>query len=191
MNKHVERLALEAYADQALPAVQRQAVEMHLAECAVCRTRLAGTQQMSALLRRTPREMPAPDLAQRINAAIAAKRAPAAAWWIHALVPAAFAIGLVLLALAAPQWSKWAQTAVTAQLPTEQALLAWLGNLAADPASVLDELMLFTEQMTGGALETSVLLTSATVLLALASVAWLGQLLGGERPGIATAGTSV
>jgi len=191
MSEHIERLALEAYADKVLPAAQRRAVEVHIAECKVCRARLASAQQMSALLCQMPREVPAPPLAARINAAIAATRAPVTARWMRVLVPAAFAVGLVLLALATPQWGNWAQAAATAQLPTEQALLAWLNNLVADPTLVLDELVLFAEQtLTSAAEETGVLLTLGTVLLALASVAGLAQLLGGERPRAAATSAS-
>ena len=191
MSEHVDRLTLEAYTDQALPAAQRQAVETHITECKVCQARLTSAQQMSVLLSRMPREMPTLGLAARINAAIAAQRAPATPRWMHALVPAVFTIGLVLLVLAAPRWVGWAQAATTAQLPTEQTLLAWLDNLVTDPASVLGELMLFAEQtLTNATEEIDVLLTLATALLASASLAGLAQLLGGERPRVAAMSTS-
>jgi anti-sigma factor RsiW len=183
MSDHIDRLTLEAYADKLLPAAQRNVVETHVAECSDCQMRLASSQQMSAWLSRIPRERPAPNLSTRINAAIAAQRAPMAARWVRVLVTAAFAAGLALLALAAPGWSSWAQAATTVQLPTEQTLLAWLGSLVADPTLMLDELMLFAEQtLTGATEEMDVLLTLATILLALASVGGLAQLLGGDRP---------
>ena len=77
MSEHIDRLSLEAWAEELAPAARRQAVEAHIAECQVCRAHLASARQMSALLRRLPREAPAPYLATRLNAAIAAGRAPA------------------------------------------------------------------------------------------------------------------
>ena len=96
-----------------------------------------------------------------------------------------------MLALAAPRWIGWVQAATTAQLPTDQAVLNWLANAAADPALALDAVMAFAEQtLTGTAEEMDVLLTLATVLLAAASLGGLAQLLGGERPRMAAAGVS-
>lgn len=187
MSEHIDRLALEAYVEQALPAVQRRTVETHVTTCPTCQARLASAKQMTALLYELPREMPAPVLAARINAAItaqgAAQRSLAVARWMRLLVLVTFAVGLVLLALAAPQWINWVQAAATTQLPTDQAVLDWLANLAADPALALDAVMTFAEQtLTGTAEEMDVLLTLATVLLATASLGGLAQLLGGERP---------
>jgi anti-sigma factor RsiW len=191
MSEHIDRLTLEAYVEQALPAVQRREVEVHVTTCPTCQARLANAKQMTALLYELPREMPAPVLAARINAAITAQRAAqrslAAARWMRVLVLVTFVVGLVLLALAAPQWSGWVQAAATAQLPTDQTALNWLAGLAADPALALDAVMTFAEQtLTGAADEMDVLLTLATVLLAAASLGGLAQLLGGERPRIAT-----
>jgi len=195
MSEHIDRLTLEAYVEQALPAVQRRTVETHVTTCPTCQARLASAKHMTALLYELPREMPTPALAARINAAItaqgAAQRSLAAARWMRLLVPAMFAVGLVLLALAAPQWSGWVQAAATAQLPTEQTMLSWLANLIADPTIVLDAVMTFAEQtLTGTADEMGVLLTLATVLLAGASLGGLAQLLGGERPRMAAAAVS-
>ena len=184
MSEHVDRLTLEAYADKALPAALRQMVEVHLADCPICQARLTGAQQMSVLLSRMPLAQPAPGLAARINAAIAAQRAPATSRWMRALVPATFVAGLALLMLTAPEWGSRAQTAI-AQLPTGEVLATWLVNLATDPAIALESLMTLVEQMIIGTTELSALLTLATVLLAGASVAGLAQLLG-ERPGMVT-----
>ena len=150
---------------------------------------------MTALLYELPREMPAPVLAARINAAItaqgAAQRSLAVARWMRLLVLATFVVGLVLLALAAPRWIGWVQAAATAQLPTDQAVLNWLASAAADPALALDAAMTFAEQtLTGTTEEMDVLLTLATVLLATASLGGLAQLLGGERPRMAAAAVS-
>ena len=195
MSEHIDRLTLEAYVEQALPAVQRRTVETHVTTCPTCQARLASAKQMTALLYELPREMPAPVLAARINAAItaqgAAQRSLAVARWMRLLVLATFVVGLVLLALAAPRWIGWVQAAATAQLPTDQAVLNWLANAAADPVLALDAVMTFAEQtLTGTAEEMDVLLTLATVLLAAASLGGLAQLLGGERPRMAAAAMS-
>ena len=200
MSEHIDRFTLEAYVENALPAMQRRGVEVHVTTCPTCQARLASAKQLTALLYELPREMPAPILAARINAAIMAQRAAqgaaqhalAAARWMRVLVLVTFAVGLCLLALAAPQWSGWVQAAATTQLPTDQAVLNWLASLAADPALALDGVMTFAEQtLTGAAEEMGVLLTLSTVLLATASLGGLAQLLGGERPRMAAAGVSV
>ncbi len=200
MSEHIDRFTLEAYVENALPAMQRRGVEVHVTTCPTCQARLASAKQMTALLYELPRGMPTPALAARINAAITAQRAAqgaaqhalAATRWMRALVLVTFAVGLVLLALAAPQWSGWVQAAATAQLPTDQAVLNWLTSLAADPALALDGVMTFAEQtLMGTAEEMGVLLTLATVLLATASLGGLAQLLGGERPRMAAAAASV
>jgi anti-sigma factor RsiW len=200
MSEHIDRLTLEAYVENVLPAMQRRGVEVHVTTCPTCQARLVNAKQMTALLYELPREMPAPVLAARINMAIAAQRAVqgaaqrslAAARWMRVLVLVTFVVGLVLLALAAPQWSGWVQAAATAQLPTDQAVLNWLANAVADPVLALDAVMTFAEQtLTGTADEMGVLLTLATMLLATASLGGLAQLLGGERPRMAAAVVSV
>jgi len=195
MSEHIDRVTLEAYVENALPAMQRRGVEVHVTTCPTCQARLANAKQMTALLYELPREMPAPVLAARINAAItaqgAAQRSLAVARWMRLLVLATFVVGLVLLALAAPRWIGWVQAAATAQLPTDQAVLNWLANAAADPVLALDTVMTFVDQtLTGTAEEMDVLLTLATVLLATASLGGLAQLLGGERPRMAVAAVS-
>src|SRR5512136_3107125 len=132
MSKHIDRFTLEAYVEQALPAAQRRIVETHVTTCPTCQARLASAKQMTALLYELPREVPAPVLAARINAAIAAqaaaKRSLAAARRMGLLILVTFVVGLVLLALAAPRWIGWVQAVVTAQLPTDQAVLIWLAS---------------------------------------------------------------
>jgi anti-sigma factor RsiW len=200
MSEHIDRITLEAYVEQALPAAQRRTVETHVTTCPTCQARLASAKQMTALLYELSREMPAPALVARINAVITAQRAAqgaaqrslAAARRMRWLVLVTFAVGLVLLALAAPRWIGWVQAAATAQLPTDQAVLNWLASAAADPLLALDGVVTFAEQMlTGTAEEMDVLLTLATVLLATASLGGLAQLLGGERPRMTAAAVSV
>ena len=187
MSEHIDRYTLEAYVENILPARQRRTVEAHATTCPTCQSRLAAAKQIPAMLYSLPRERPMPYLAARINAAIVAQRAPASAKWIPMLVLAMFAAGLVLLALAAPQWSGWVGVAATAQLPNDQAILSWLGNLVADPAVALEAVTALAEQTLTSAEEMGLLLTLATVLLAAASIVGLVQLLGSERPLAATA----
>jgi hypothetical protein len=98
-------------------------------------------------------------------------------------VAAVFALGLVLFALAVPQWSAWVQAMAIAQLPTEQTVLIWLGSLLSDPVSSFDSLLFLAGQwLVDPVGEMNVLLTLAATLLAVASVAGLAQLLSGERP---------
>jgi len=192
MSKHIDRFTLEAYVEQALPAAQRRIVETHVTTCPTCQARLASAKQMTSLLYELPRELPAPALAARINTMItaqaAAQHARVAARRMQLLVFGTFVAGLVLLVLAAPQWSVWVQAAAAAQLPTDQVVLNWLAGAAANPVLALDAVIALAEQMLiGTAEEPSVLLTLATVLLAMASLGWLAQLLGGERPRMAAA----
>jgi anti-sigma factor RsiW len=186
MSEHIDRYRLEAYVENSLTTAQRRTVEAHVMICPTCQSRLAAARQIPAMLYDLPRERPMPYLAARINAAIVAQRAPASAKWISRLILAMFAAGLVLLALAAPQWSGWVGVAATAQLPNEQAILGWLGNLVADPAVALEAVTALAEQTLTGVEEMDLLFTLATVLLAAASIAGLVQLLGGERSLAAT-----
>jgi anti-sigma factor RsiW len=187
MSEHIDRDTLEAYVENVLSARHRRTVEAHLTTCPTCQSRLAAAKQIPAMLYGLPRESPMPYLAARINAAIVAQRAPASAKWIPGLVLAMFAAGLGLLALAAPQWSSWVAAAATAQLPNDQAILSWLGNLVADPAVAWGAVTAFSEQALTGVEDMDVLFTLATVLLAAASIAGLVQLLGSEQPSTTTA----
>jgi hypothetical protein len=186
MSEHIDRYTLDAYVERMLPAAERRAVEAHVTTCPACQSRLAAAEQIPAVLYDLPRERPAPELAERINAAIAARRAPASAKWIPMLVLAMFAAGLGMLALSAPRWSGWAGAVATTQLPNDQAILDWLSNLVADPAIALDWMTAFTGQAFIGAEEMDLLVTLATVLLAVASIAGLVQLLGNGQPPAAT-----
>ena len=182
MSEHIDRYTLDAYVEQMLPAAERRTVEAHVTTCPTCQARLAAAKQIPAMLYDLPRERPAPELAARINAAIGDQRRSASARWVPMLVLAMFAAGLGMLALSAPRWGGWVVAAATAQLPNEQAVLGWLGNLVADPAIALDALTTFAGQVFTSAEETDLLITLATVLLAAASIAGLAQLLGSERP---------
>jgi predicted anti-sigma-YlaC factor YlaD len=185
MSEHIDRYTLEAYVENDLLAVQRRMVEAHVTVCPACQARLAVAKQIPALLYGLPREQPAPDLAARINVAVTARRALTPARWTNGLVLGMFVVGLVLFALAAPQRSGWVQAASSVQLPTEQTLAAWLGELVANPIVILDSLTAFAEQaLMSSVEEMNALLTLATALLAVASIAGLAQLLG-EYPSAA------
>jgi VanZ family protein len=97
-----------------------------------------------------------------------------------------FVIGLALVMSLAPRWGGWAQMAGS-ELPTGEAMAAWLANVLMDPAMALESFILSAESILAGPAELDVALTLATVLLALASVAWLAQLLGPDRPTTARA----
>lgn len=193
MSEHIDRYTLDAYVEQILPAVERRAVESHVTTCPTCQARVAAAKQIPAFLFEMPREKPTPELAARINAAVAARgtrRASSSSKWMPMLVLVMFAAGLGLLALATPQWSGWVSAAATAQLPSEQTISTWLSSLVADPTIALDAMMTFLEQtVMGAADDVGLLITSATVLLAAASIAALVQLLGGERPMLTVAET--
>ena len=187
MSEHIDRRTLDAYVEQMLPTTERRTLEAHITTCPACQARLAAAKQIPAMLYDLPRERPAPELAARINATIVAQRTPATAKWIPMLVLAMFAAGLGFLALAAPQWSGWASVAAAAQLPNEQAIMGWLGNLVAEPTLALETVTAFGEQTLTGVAEMDVLFTLATVFLAAASIAGLVQLLGSEQPPVTTA----
>ena len=137
MSEHIDRFTLEAYVEKALPAMQRRGVEAHVTTCPTCQARLAAAKQMTALLYELPRERPAPELAARINAAITA----------HArgsTLPGGGQMDAVAGSCDIRRWT-WSagagcaavervgQAAATAQLPTDQAILNWLGNLCRRP----------------------------------------------------------
>lgn len=186
MGEHIDCFTLDAYIEQTLSVGERRAVEAHITTCPMCQVRLANAKQMTALLYDLPREIPASSLAARINAVLAAQHIPAPPRWMQVLVPVAFTLGLVLLIMAAPRWQGWLETA-TGQLPTGQTGLAWLTALLTNPAAILDSFWSFAEQLLmAPAGEMDVMLTSAMVVLTLASLAGLAQLLGSERPNIAT-----
>ena len=174
---------MDAYVEQVLPIAERRVVEAHITACPMCQARLAAAKQMPALLYQLPREKPTSDLAARINAVVVAQHVPATARWMQMSVAAVFALGLVLFALAGPQWSAWVQAVATTQLPTDQTVLIWLGSLLSDPVSSFDSLLSLAGQwLVDPVGEMNVLLTLAATLLAVASVVGLAQLLSGERP---------
>lgn len=67
---------LDAWAiDQAAGGHANRGVKRHLSECAACRARVARAVKMERALRAIPRAEPAPGLASRISAAVAARQA--------------------------------------------------------------------------------------------------------------------
>jgi hypothetical protein len=114
-----------------------------------------------------------------VKTAVANQLASAAARWRQVWVSAAFAVGMVLLVLAAPRWMGWVQTIATYQPPTADMAWNWLIHLMFDPATTFNSLLSQTmptwlnpgEQM-------DVPTTLGIIVLAVASVAGLAQLLG-------------
>ena len=73
------------------------------------------------------------------------------------------------------------------ELPTGEVMTTWLVNVVMDPAMAMESFVLSAESILVGTAGLDAALTLATVLLVLASVAWLAQLLGADRPTIARA----
>src|SRR3989338_3349609 len=68
MNNHDEfKILISAYYDGEVSAQEKQQVEKHLAECAVCRKYLLELQTLSSSLKKWSDETPSPDLEQNIN----------------------------------------------------------------------------------------------------------------------------
>ncbi len=120
----------------------------------------------------------------RIKATLAASVAYAGARWRQIWVPAMFALGGLLLVLAAPHWTGWVRALATYEPPTEDMVGGWLTNLLFDPVTTFNSLL-------SGAAQTwlnpvgqiDMLVTLAIIVLAVASVAGLAQLLGDEHKG--------
>jgi len=121
-------------------------------------------------------------LLARVKAAIGAQLAPVAARWRQVRVSAAFAVGVLLLVLAAPQWTGWMRYVATYELPSEEMVWGWLSNLVLDPVTVVHSLLSGAVQAwLNSAGQVDVLVTLAIIVLALASMAGLAQLLGDEH----------
>jgi hypothetical protein len=121
-------------------------------------------------------------LLARIKATIAASVAYAGARWRQIWVLAMFALGGLLLVLAAPHWTGWVQALATYELPTENLVGGWLTNLLFDPVTTFNSLLSGAAQTwLNPAGQMDVLVTLAIIVLAVASVAGLAQLLGDEH----------
>jgi len=121
-------------------------------------------------------------LLARIKATIAASVAYAGARWRQIWVLAMFALGGLLLVLAAPHWTGWVQALATYELPTEEMVGGWLTNLLFDPVTTFNSLLSGAAQSwLNPAGQMDVLVTLAIIVLAVASVAGLAQLLGDEH----------
>jgi hypothetical protein len=117
----------------------------------------------------------------RIRAARAALVASVAARWRQLWVPAIFALGVLLLVLAAPRWIGWWQGLATFELPSEQVIEGWLTNLLFDPMATFGALFSTTQTWLTFSDQIDALTMLGTIVLAVASVAGLAQLLGGEH----------
>lgn len=117
-----------------------------------------------------------------VKAAGANQLASAAARWRQIWVPAAFAVGVLLLVLAALRWMRGTQDFMTYQLPTEEMVWNWLTRLVFDPTRTFASLLSQTVQTwLNPSGQTDVPMTLGIIVLAVASVAGLAQLLGDER----------
>ena len=131
----------------------------------------------------------------RIKANLAAQRALATARWRQVWVPALFALGVLLLVLAAPHWTGWAQALVAYELPAEDMVWNWLTHLMFDPATIFNSLLSQTvPAWLNPSGQVDMLTTLGIIVLAVTSVAGLAQLLGdGHKttlPGAFTLGHS-
>jgi hypothetical protein len=120
----------------------------------------------------------------RIKNIFAASVTFAAARWKLIWIPALFAVGVVLLMLAAPHWTGWVQALATYELPAEDVVGGWLAHLLFDPAATFNSLLAGTAQTwLNPAGQIDALVTLAIIVLAVASVAGLMQLLDDEHVG--------
>jgi CheY-like chemotaxis protein len=121
-------------------------------------------------------------LLARIRATFAALVASVAARWRQIWVPTMFALGVLLLVLAAPHWTGWVQALATYELPTEDLVGGWLTHLLFDPVTTFNSLLSGAAQTwLNPAGQMDGLVTLAIIVLAVASVAGLAQLLGDEH----------
>ncbi len=67
--RHLDADELNLYVEKELEGDARVDAEMHLANCALCRGRVAREERLSDALRATPRQEPPRDLAARIDSA--------------------------------------------------------------------------------------------------------------------------
>lgn len=121
-------------------------------------------------------------LLTRVKAVIAAPFASVVARRSPVWVPAAFAVGMLLLVQAAPQWLGWVQNVATSGLPTVDMAQGWPTNLLFDPVATFHSLLSGVVQAwLNPAGQMDVLVTLAIIVLAVASLAGLAQLLGDEH----------
>lgn len=130
-----------------------------------------------------------------VKTAVANQLASPAARRRQVWMSAAFAVGVLLLVLAAPRWRGWVQTIATYEPPTEDMVWNWLTKLMFDPAATFNPVLSQTVQTWLNPGEQIDMLTMlGIIVLAVASVAGLAQLLGdGHKttwPGAFTLGHS-
>jgi hypothetical protein len=119
-----------------------------------------------------------------VKTAVANQLASAAARRRQVWVSAAFAVGVLLLVLAAPRWMGWVQTIATYEPPTADMVWNWLTHLMFDPATTFNSLLSQTVQTwLNPSGQIDVLTTLGIIVLAVASVAGLTQLLGDKLLG--------
>ncbi len=181
MTQHLDALTLGRWADGLLAAEEQQRAAAHLAQCAECRAQTAGQAQAARWLQQLAPEPPPPHLARNILAALARRRRSEAAWGRVAAGSAVAALlGLVLLALAWPDFARLLLALAGANVPAA----GNAGNLLDVPPDVLGMLGTLTSSAVDwGAAITSgagAALMTGLVLLTVAAFGGLAQLL---RPG--------
>ncbi len=90
---------LDLYVEGELDVTKVAEVEMHLDTCGACRRRVTGWRQMSDVLTMLPTERPAPDLAARILARVAAETAVWRVSLRHTLPAALGALAAALMVI--------------------------------------------------------------------------------------------
>jgi CheY-like chemotaxis protein len=109
-----------------------------------------------------------------VKAAVANQLAYAAARRRQVWVSAAFAVGVLLLVLAAPRWIGWAQTIATYEPPTADRVWNLLTHLMFDPATTFNTLLSQTVQTwLNPSGQMDMLTTLGIIVLAVTSVAGL------------------
>ena len=178
MTQHLDALTLGRWADGLLRAQEREQVAAHLAQCAECRAQAAGQAQTARLLQQLPLE-PAPSRLNRgILAALARRRGSEALWRQLAAGSAVAALlGLVLVALAWPDFARLLPAAAAANAPLTNSAGSLL-DVPADALAALGALASSTfdwgSALTSG---TGAALMTGLVLLTGAAFGALAQLL--------------
>jgi hypothetical protein len=188
-------------------ALMRPSLAVSREQAGHWRSRAAGTEDVLALTRVYPREMifltarrarldqvlgpevgadnhvarlfDLDGLSARIKAIFATSVASVATQWKHVWAPAMFAVGALLLVLAAPPWAGWLQALATYGLPAEDMAVGWLTHLLFDPAATFNSLLSGAARTWLDSVgQTDMLVTLAIIALSVATVGGLGQLLG-------------
>jgi len=183
MTDHPPLALLEAYADGQLTAMARRQLEAHLVGCSQCRDHLAQSQQLGRWLRHLAPEIPAADLAFRIQAAVAERRQRSRPGWLRPrwLVPACAGLGGVLIFLALPEIGASLSNVLTA-LETNSLSISVESLLGAPWEALVSLITTGWNWQSALAESTSLILVLGMALLTLAALGGLAQLLRQPTP---------